>query len=60
MFQAMAHAYLGEMEEAAEVVSRLQAQFPSFTVEGFIAGYPISNPPALSAVREGARLARLV
>ncbi len=59
MFQAMAHAYLGEMDEAAEVVSRLRTQFPSFTVEGFIAGYPISNPPALSAVREGARLARL-
>ncbi|OCP02553.1 MULTISPECIES: LuxR C-terminal-related transcriptional regulator [unclassified Ensifer] len=59
MFQAMAHACLGETKEAAEVASRLKTEFPSFTVEGFIAGYPISNPSALEVVRQGARLAML-
>ncbi|HEV7321882.1 MAG TPA: LuxR C-terminal-related transcriptional regulator [Ensifer sp.] len=59
MFQAMAHALSGEAKEATDVVWRLRAEFPSFTVDRFIKGYPVSNPPALEALREGARLAKL-
>ncbi|HEV7310661.1 LuxR C-terminal-related transcriptional regulator [Ensifer sp.] len=59
MFRAMAHACLGETKESADAAERLRAEFPSFRVERFIEGYPVSNPPAVAAFREGARLARL-
>ena len=59
MFQAMGHARIGETEEAASAASRLRTEFPDFSVERFIAGYPVTNPPALKAVQEGARLAML-
>ncbi|OCP17521.1 MULTISPECIES: LuxR C-terminal-related transcriptional regulator [unclassified Ensifer] len=59
MFQAMAHACLGEAQKAADAALRLRSEIPSFTVERFIAGYPVTNPPAQRALREGARLAML-
>jgi len=60
LFLAMAHAQLSEFEEAQTLVARLTDEFPSFTVEGFIHEYPVTNPPALVAIREGARKARLL
>ncbi|WP_042779060.1 LuxR C-terminal-related transcriptional regulator [Sinorhizobium fredii] len=59
MFLAMAHAFLGEAEEAERATLLLRKEFPSFSVKGFIAGYPVTNPPALRAIREGSRLAML-
>ncbi|MCA1404581.1 adenylate cyclase [Ensifer sp. IC3342] len=58
MFLAMAHALLGETDKAAEAASQLRTEFPCFSVERFIAGYPITNPQALEAIREGERLAK--
>lgn len=59
MFQAMAQAFIGEAREAANTASRLRVEFPHFSVARFIAGYPVTNPPALKAVQEGAQLAML-
>jgi TolB-like protein/cytochrome c-type biogenesis protein CcmH/NrfG len=60
LFLAMAYAQLGETEEAREIVARLSAEFPTFTVEGFISGFPVSNSVALVAIRDGARKAGLL
>ena len=57
MFQAMAQAFVGQSSEAASTALRLKTEFPLFSVERFIAGYPVTNPPALQAVQEGSRLA---
>lgn len=54
MFLAMAPALLGEMEEANQIAARLASEFPDFNPEMFIAGYPITNPPAVEAIRRGA------
>lgn len=59
MFLALAHAAAGEDAEAAGFVARLDDEFPDFTVEGFISGYPITNPDAIRAIREAAKLARI-
>lgn len=59
IFKAMAHARLGEAMQAADTARRLRAEFPSSSVERFIRGYPVTNPPALAAVRDGARLAMI-
>lgn len=59
MFLALAHAAAGEDAEAAGFVARLRAEFPDFSVEGFISGYPVTNPDAVKAIREVAQLAEL-
>ncbi len=59
MFLAMAHAMLDEMGEAAALAYRLAREYPGFTTEKFVAGYPVTNPPALAAVRQGAKRAGL-
>ncbi|TGQ12378.1 MULTISPECIES: LuxR C-terminal-related transcriptional regulator [unclassified Mesorhizobium] len=56
MFQALAHAAAGEDAEAAGFGARLNADFPDFSVEGFIAGYPVVNPDAVRAIRDAAKL----
>ena len=60
LFLAMAHAQLNETEKARTIVERLRTEFPSFTVEGFIRGYPVTNPLTLAAIREGANKACLL
>jgi TolB-like protein/DNA-binding CsgD family transcriptional regulator len=57
LFVAMAHAMLDETPQAANIARRLARDFPDFAVETFINGYPVTNPPALTAIREGARRA---
>jgi TolB-like protein len=59
LFLAMAHAQINDIEKAQKIVERLRTEFPSFTVEGFIRGYPVTNPVALAAIREGSSKARL-
>ena len=59
-FLAMAHAQLNDIEETRKIVARLNAEFPTFTVEGFIRAYPVTNPPALVAIRQGASKACLL
>ncbi|TPI47525.1 tetratricopeptide repeat protein [Mesorhizobium sp. B2-9-1] len=59
IFLMLAHATLGEDREAAAIADRLRTEFPSFSVEGFISGYPVSNPGAARAIREAAKLVSL-
>jgi di/tricarboxylate transporter len=59
LFLAMAHAMLGENAQASEITARLASEFPHFTAEKFIRGFPVTNPPALAAIREGAHRAGL-
>jgi TolB-like protein/DNA-binding CsgD family transcriptional regulator len=59
LFQAMAHAMLGETPQATEIADRLAREFPDLSAEGFITSYPVTNPPAVAAIREGARRAGL-
>ena len=59
LFQAMAHAMLGETPQATKIVGRLKREFPDFSAEGFIGSYPVTNPHAIAAIREGARRAGL-
>ena len=59
MFLALAHAAMGEAGEAARIAARLKAEFPGFSVERFIAGYPVTNPDAVLAIRHAAELAKL-
>ncbi|MER8571381.1 LuxR C-terminal-related transcriptional regulator [Mesorhizobium sp. M1409] len=59
MFLALAHAAVGEALEAAGLAARLQTEFPEFSVERFIAGYPVTNPDAVKAIRQAAKLAKL-
>ncbi|UVK37735.1 LuxR C-terminal-related transcriptional regulator [Mesorhizobium sp. AR10] len=59
MFLALAHAAVGEGLEAAGLAARLHTEFPEFSVERFIAGYPVSNPDAALAIRHAAKLAKL-
>jgi hypothetical protein len=60
MHWAMAQAQLGHAEEARKPVERIRAEFPSFTVEGYIRDLPVSAPAALAAIREGAAKAGLL
>ena len=60
MFWAMAHARLGNAEEARKAVERIRTEFPSFTVEGYIRDFPVTAPGALAAIREGATKVRLL
>ncbi|TIW70948.1 MAG: tetratricopeptide repeat protein, partial [Mesorhizobium sp.] len=59
MFLALSHAASGDSAEAAGFVARLAAEFPDFSVEGFISGYPVTNPGAVNAIRDAAKLAGL-
>ncbi|ESY92682.1 LuxR C-terminal-related transcriptional regulator [Mesorhizobium sp. LNHC209A00] len=59
MFLALAHAAIGEGVEAAGLAARLQTEFPEFSIERFIAGYPVANPDAVKAIRQAAKLAKL-
>lgn len=59
LFLSMAHAMQDEAWEARKIAQRLAREFPAFTAEGFIQTYPVTNPPALGAVREGARRVQL-
>jgi len=59
MFLALAHAAVGEASQAATVAERLRTEFPEFSVERFIAGYPVANPEAARTIRHAAKLAKL-
>lgn len=59
MFLALAYAVVGECAEAAGLAARLHDEFPEFSVERFIAGYPVTNPDAAEAIRQAAKLAKL-
>ncbi|MBB3147326.1 TolB-like protein/class 3 adenylate cyclase [Phyllobacterium trifolii] len=59
MFLAMSHAMLDEMDEAATLGDKLAREYPGFTTEKFVAGYPVTNPPAIAAIRQGAQRAGL-
>ncbi|MBM2713914.1 tetratricopeptide repeat protein [Mesorhizobium caraganae] len=59
MFLALAHAVVGEGAAAAGLAGRLHAEYPEFSVERFIAGYPVTNPGAAEAIRQAAKLAKL-
>lgn len=59
MFLALAHASVGQAAEAAGAVARLRTEFPGFSVERFIACYPVTNPDAALAIRHAAKLAKL-
>jgi len=59
MFLALAHAAVGETSEAARIAARLKLEFPGFSVERFIASYPVTNPDAMRAIRDAATLAKL-
>jgi tetratricopeptide (TPR) repeat protein len=59
LFVAMAHAMLDEMPQVARIAARLADEFPDFTPEVFISTYPVTDPVAVAAIREGARRAGL-
>jgi TolB-like protein len=59
LFLAAGHAMLGEERQARKISDRLAGEFPTFTVEGFIRSFPVTNPTAIAAIREGARRAGL-
>lgn len=59
MFLALAHAAVDETDEAASFAVRLKEEFPEFSVEGFIAHYPVTNPDAAQAIRQAAKLVKL-
>ncbi|MGX5804020.1 hypothetical protein ACWGS9_22610 [Bradyrhizobium sp. Arg314] len=42
--------------EAAAIAARLRTEFPGFSIEGFISGYPVTNPGAARAIRDAAKL----
>jgi len=56
VFLMLAHATLGDGPEAAAIAARLRTEFPGFSVEGFISGYPVTNPDAMHAMRDAAKL----
>ena len=59
LLTALAHARIGEAEPAAEAVARLRGEHRDFSLATFIRGYPVTNPPALAAIRAGAEAAGL-
>ncbi|RUW19439.1 adenylate/guanylate cyclase domain-containing protein [Mesorhizobium sp. M4B.F.Ca.ET.215.01.1.1] len=60
MVRAMAHARLGDLEQAHTLVQRIRAEFPEFSVEGYVRTWPVTAPDALSAFSEGASKAGLI
>lgn len=59
LFMAMALALDGQADRAAFYAAHLKTEHPHFTTETFVENYPVTNKPALSAIRDGARLAKL-
>lgn len=59
MFLAMAYATIGETAEVTKLNQRLAKEFPQFTPEAYITAYPVTNPIALAAIRQGAQRAGL-
>jgi TolB-like protein/DNA-binding CsgD family transcriptional regulator/Flp pilus assembly protein TadD len=51
---SMSYLALGETEKAQQLSSTLENEFADFTIEGFIMSYPVTNPEALVALRNGA------
>jgi adenylate cyclase len=60
MYWAMAQAQIGHAEEAHKAAERIRTEFPSFSVEGYIRDFPVTAPPALAAIQEGATKAGLM
>lgn len=58
LFLALAHRAAGGIAEAAKIEARLKGEFPDFSLERFIASYPVSNPEAVLAIRYAAQLAK--
>jgi hypothetical protein len=58
--RAMAHARLGELEEARALARQVGTEFPDFTLEGYIRTWPVTASDALAAFREGASKAGLL
>ncbi len=59
LYLAMAHAELGDTQQAAKVVQQIRQVSPSFTVEGYIRDFPVLYPPALALFRDAAQKAGL-
>jgi Tfp pilus assembly protein PilF len=55
LFLAMAYAMLDETSRVQSLKARLADEFGDYTAETFIRGYPVTNPPALAAIRTGAQ-----
>ena len=53
MVQPRAQAQLGHIEEARKAAERIQTEFPSFTVDGYIRDFPVTAPEALAAISGG-------
>jgi adenylate cyclase len=60
MFLAMAHAQLGKTEEVETMATQLSTEHPGFNVAKFIHHFPVTNPPAVAAIRDGATKAGLL
>ena len=60
MYWAMAQAQLGPHRGGPQGRRTDPAEFPSFTVEGYIRDFPVTAPAALAAIREGAAKAGLL
>jgi len=60
MFLAMAHAQLGEIEQAGKCATQLSTEHQGFKVAEFIHDFPVTNPAALAAIRDGAAKAGLL
>ena len=58
-FQAMAYAALGETRQSQRIKERLRTEFLEFSLENFIQTFPVTNPPTIAALRNGAKLAGL-
>lgn len=54
LFLSMAFAMLEQKSESARFSACLHDSAPGFSAEIFIEGYPVTNPPALAAIRNGA------
>lgn len=59
LFLAMAYAECGNRRQSMTAAARLRTEFPEFSVDGFVAGYPVTNPPAAAAIRRGSAKAGL-
>jgi TolB-like protein len=59
LFLAMACAEYGSTEQSRAAAARLRTEFPDFSVDGFVAGYPVTNPAAVAAIHRGSAKAGL-
>jgi adenylate cyclase len=60
LFLSMAFAMLDQKFEAARAATSLRDSAPGFSADVFIQGYPVTNPAALAAIRDGATRAGLI